>query len=818
MSVLRAPDFAAPTDATSRVRAAIAGLPTFAQTASGPAESKDVVVVTGTRVANRSVLDTAVPVDVVIGSTVTQQGTTELAQALSQILPSFNYPRPSLTDGTDNVRPATLRGLAPDQTLVLLNSKRLHTSALVNLNGSVGRGSAAADLNTIPTAAIGSIEVLRDGASAQYGSDAIAGVINLRLREASHGGGATITYGERVTTVEAQQAAVPAGATWTVRNKRDVTDGKTATVSAWQGFALGDGGFLTVTGEYKTQDPTSRGVDDPRQQYALVGGAFDPREKTINRVDSRFGDPDLDQLTFFANAGIDIKGVKWYGWSSYQDRDATAASSWRLPNGTNNVPAIYPDGYLPYINSKVTDYSVGGGAKFNFLDWDWDASLVYGDNKIKYRTEHSVNVSLGAASPTDFYSGSLDYGQLVGNLGAVKEFNVGFASPLNVAFGAEARQETYKIGRGELASYQAGTFPGSPGASNFPGFQPDNEVDVDRTAVGVYIDLETKIIQNLLASVAARAEHYSDFGDTLNGKLSLRYDFTPNFALRGAISNGFRAPSLQQSYFTSTATVINGGLFLETGTFPATSAVAKAYGARPLDAEKSTNYSFGGVAKAGAFTLTADAYQIDITNQILLSGNLPVSALPVAQRPAGISQARFFLNGVDSTVKGVDVVGTYGLNATPAGDFDFTLAATFNNYDITKLPSNNQFTPTVQIFDRQAQLRFEKGQPKDKYAFSTNWKRDAFAATFRATRYGEVLVPNNNSALDFKLNPKVVVDLEGRYAIGKHAEIAFGAENLFDEYPTNVPASQVTTGLGFSSFSPFGFNGRLIYGRVNFTW
>ncbi|HVY88512.1 MAG TPA: TonB-dependent receptor, partial [Hyphomonadaceae bacterium] len=523
--------------------------PAFAQqvaAGAAPADTRDVIIVTGTRVKDRSVLDTAVPVDVVTDEVLEQQGTTELSQALSQVLPSFNYPRPSLTDGTDNVRPATLRGLSPDQTLLMVNSKRRHATALVNLNGSVGRGSAAADLNAIPTSAIGSIEVLRDGASAQYGSDAIAGVINLRLREAHEGGGLTFTYGERDTDVEAKQVAPPANATWTVNSKRHVNDGETATAGAWAGFSLGENGFLTLSAELKAQDPTSRGVDDPRQQYPLIAGQFDPRERTINRLDTRFGDPELTQTTLFANAGLDTGAIHWYGWASYQNRDSTAASSWRLPSGSNNVPAIYPDGYLPFINSRVNDYSVAGGAKFTAFDWDWDASLVYGDNKIDYRTLHSVNVSLGANSPTDFYAGQLDYGQLVADLNVDREFNIGTFSPLNVAWGIEARRETYKIGRGDLASYQAGPFAGSPGASNFPGFQPDNEVDVDRTAVGAYLDLEVNLLTNLLVSGAVRTEHYSDFGDTTNGKVSGRYDFTPNFAIRGAISNGFRAPSLQQ--------------------------------------------------------------------------------------------------------------------------------------------------------------------------------------------------------------------------------------------------------------------------------
>lgn len=306
----------------------LAIVPTFAlaqttSSASSEARATDQVIVTGSRVATRTALDTAVPVDVLPVQELTNQGTTELAQSLAVSLPSLNFPRPALTDGTDTVRPATLRGLAPDQALVLVNSKRRHATALVNINGTIGRGSAAADLNSIPSAAINTVEVLRDGASAQYGSDAIAGVLNIRLKEESSGGGITVTYGERNTDFEALSVTTPANAPWRVPTSEKRNDGETSTIGGWVGLPIGKNGFLTLTGEYRNQENTVRAGWDTRQQYALVNGQFDPRELTFNRVNAWTGEPRLEQYTAFANAGYDLdNGVKLYGWAGYQSREA----------------------------------------------------------------------------------------------------------------------------------------------------------------------------------------------------------------------------------------------------------------------------------------------------------------------------------------------------------------------------------------------------------------------------------------------------------------------------------------------------------------
>ena len=804
----------------------------YAQGANAPTEVEEYVV-TGTRAANRSVLDTAVPVDVIGADALAQSGVTELNQALSVALPSYNFPRPGLADGTDTIRPATLRGLAPDQTLVLVNSKRRHSASLVNINGTVGRGSSAVDMNTIPGSAIRSIEVLRDGASAQYGSDAIAGVLNVRLRDANSGGGLTATYGARVTTVDTQVAAPPANANWSVANKAsyDRTDGETVNLSGWIGLPLGDQGFLTLSGDYLDQEKTVRTAPDWRQQYPLVNGAFDPREATIDRYNAWFGDPKIEQYTLFANAGYDVSdGVHLYGWASYQNRDSTSAGFFRRALDDRNVISIYPNGFLPLINPEVEDLSVAGGLTWKWGEWDMDASLVYGSNKMDFTIRDTLNRSIGPTSKTAFDAGGFEYNQLVANLSGVRTYDVGLASPLNVAAGLEWRRENYQIHAGEPDSYRNGGVllngaPTASGAQVFPGFRPANEVDEDRTAVSAYLDVEANLTEKLLASAALRGESYSDFGETVTGKLALRYDFSPEFALRGSVQNGFRAPSLQQQFFTATSTNFINGVPFDITTFPATDPVAAALGAKPLDAEESTNYSLGAVIRLGRLNVTVDAYQIEIKNRIVLSENLTqtnVRNYLTSLGFVGIGGGRFFINGVDTTTKGVDIVADYKVPTETLGTFAFTVGANFNDTKVDKVPQTAQLAalnPAPVLFDRVNVLTFEQGTPDSKVTGSVDWSMGPFGATVRATRYGEVLSPGTTAATDFTLKAKTLVDLEGRWDVTEKVRVSLGADNLFDEYPSALPpALNSTSNTPYSNYSPFGRSGRYVYGRVAVNW
>jgi len=777
---------------------------TFAGLAMAQAQSEELVVVTGSRAEARSRLDTLAPVDVVAPAELQSRGTTEFAAALATSVPSLNFPRQSAVDGTDAIRPATLRGLSPDQTLVLVNGLRQHASALVNVNGSVGRGSSAVDLNTIPTGALEAVEVLRDGASAQYGSDAIAGVVNLRLKQASDGGGVSVTTGKYITSVS------------TARGHRDVDDGTTVTASAWQGFALGEEGYLTLTAEYQHREPTNR-------------SDFDPRAAAKGQVTARLGDPQIDpQWTFFANAGTPLgSGWEAYAWAGYQDRKSKSAAFPRLSDNVNNVTAIYPNGFLPLIATSSQDVTSAAGVRGELLGWKSDFSVTYGRNGLGFSTLNSLNATYGSASPTNFQDGSLIYGQWVLDASFSRQFDVGGAGPLNVAWGLEERFENYRIVAGQHESYDRGPLGSNTsltgGAQGFVGFQPSNVVNQDRNNFAAYLDLELPVTTALTVDGAVRVEHYSDFGDTVTGKVSARYDFTPEFALRGSFSTGFRAPSLQQSSFTSTSSVIQNGAVVETGTFPSTSAIATALGGKQLKAETSKNYSVGAVFRIADLDLTIDAYRIDIDDQIVLSELINrsfSSQVAALLDPLGVQAARFFLNGVSSRTQGIDLVGHYSVPADLYGKFDFTLAGNYNDVAITKTPtSSSVLNPVPTLFARTRIQTFQNGTPEYKLTAATDWNLDAFGATLRATYYGDVVEPGSTAASDIWTGNKIILDLETRYQFTEHLGLAVGADNLLDTYPTATPASLSSNGvIGFPYYSPFGFNGRYVYGRVNVKW
>lgn len=783
--------------------------PANEQGAAGPAVEQNDIVVTGTRTAGRSRLDSAVPVDVLSATTLRQQGTTELAASLQAVAPSIDFPRSAAVDGTDAIRPATLRGLSPDETLVLVNGVRGHTSALLNINGSVGRGAAAVDLNTIPTVALDRIEVLRDGASAQYGSDAIAGVVNVRLREARSGGGAQVQYGFYDTDII------------TARGRRQEDGEHTVTASAWQGIGLGEGGFLTLSGEFVHREPTNRADFDPRVTPSMVTG--------------RFGDPRVEQYSLWANAGKDIApNLHLYGWFGYTDRDSRSAAFPRIVTTASAAQvtlAGYPNGFLPIINTKSRDINSAVGIKGNFGEWNTDLSVSYGRNDIDFATLNSANYAFGSATPHNFYDGKLSYDQLIGNLSVSRKFDV-FRS-LNVAFGLEGRREGFAIGSGELASYGYPTTAtdaiagSSPGAQGFGGFSPANIVDRHRNSGSIWLDLEAQVTDKLLVGLAGRGEDYSDFGSTGTGKASIRYDFTPWFALRGAVSTGFRAPALQQQYFTSIASVIQNGAPVLTGTFPATSAVATALGGRPLQPERSTNFSAGTVIRAGGFDLTIDGYLIKLRDQLGLSENIQASFSPqvaalLAQTNTGAQAARFFINGLASTTKGIDAVAHYRARTASAGTFDLTLAGNLNHVEVTRVPTNiGGLNPAPLLFARSRIFTLEQGTPGEKVTGSVDWSSHQIGATARVTYYGDVNQPGTlaDGSADIHTGRHAITDLEVRYSLPKGPNLGIGVSNLFDVYPNRtIPQNNTTGVVGFPYYSPFGFNGRYLYVRAGLNW
>ncbi|MFC1850967.1 TonB-dependent receptor domain-containing protein, partial [candidate division CSSED10-310 bacterium] len=502
----------------------------------------DEVVIVGSRRTDRTVVDSTVPIDVFTAADIEQTGLTETSQIIQMLAPSFNFPRPSITDGTDHVRPSSLRGLGPDQLLVLVNGIRRHTSALVNVNSSMGRGSTGVDLNTIPVNMIERIEILRDGAAAQYGTDAIAGVINIVLR-----------------TDRVSELSVTAGQT-------SEGDGENFRLAGNHCFSLGSVGFLHLGGEYRDRGFTNRAGEDPRPQYfALPDGEPDPREESFERQNHRLGDADTLDYSFFLNSSIPVTDtVEIYAFGGLTFREGESSGFYRRSLDDRNVRSLYPDGFLPFIISNIFDTSFAIGCKGYVFGWLGDLTAVYGVNSFQFKVEDSLNTSMGTASPTEFDCGTLQFNQLVTNLDLLRTLDVGLASPASLGLGLEFRRENYQIMAGEEASYIDGGVPlldgpneGNPapiGAQVFPGFQPSDEVDETRTNFGFYLDLEFNPFADLLCGMAARFENYSDFGDTTDGKVSLRYEPVTGYALRGAASSGYRAPSLAQSYYSATAT------------------------------------------------------------------------------------------------------------------------------------------------------------------------------------------------------------------------------------------------------------------------
>jgi iron complex outermembrane receptor protein len=776
-----------------------AALPALAQTATtavAAADNSTQIVVTGTRRINRTVAQSESPVDVLSSRDLQSTGATDLSTVLGQLLPSFNFPRPSVTDASDAVRPAQLRGLSPDQTLVLIDGKRRHTTSIVNVNGSQGRGSSPVDLNAIPLAAIDRIEVLRDGAAAQYGSDAIAGVINIILKKGAKGGSAGLALGQT-----------------------DKGDGATAAGSASSGLALGDSGWLRFSVEARKQDHTNRAGPDLR----------DPTEPRYGQVNQRLGDPDTRQTAAVLNGQFALTpGLDAYATATLSRRTASAAATWRtaqtaVGSGVLRTP-LYPQGFLPLEDSVTTDIGLIAGLRGDVAGWQVDLSLNHGRNRFVLDVDNTVNLSLGASSPTSFHAGALGNQQTLVNLDLTRDFDLGLAAPVTLALGAESRSERYLIEAGEPGSYTGS------GAQGFSGFRAVNAGSSRRHSNAVYIDAETTLARSWTGGLAVRAERYSDFGNATSAKLSTRYAFSPAVALRGTASTGFRAPSLAQQNYTITTTnfiVVNGvSTPLDTGTFAVGSAAAQALGAAPLKAEKSRNLSIGLLLQPlPQWQVTADAYQIEIDNRVLFSANLVLpTSLVNALAAQGVlaSAARYFTNAVDTRTRGIDIVSTWRQEWGGAGRSDFTLAYNHNKNDVTRVADNPALLTAngLLLIDRQTIGRATVASPSSKLALAAEHTLGAWNARLGLTRYGSYTVPQNSAALDQTFSAAWLADVSVGWRGGPWSA-TLGVDNLNNRYPDPVTSAGNLNTNGifrYSNFSPFGFNGRLYYARAGYTW
>lgn len=621
-------------------------------------------------------------------------------------------------------------------------------------------------------------------------------------------------------------------------------DGDTVTFAANYGLPLGDTGFVNITAEYKDRDPTNRSGPDIRRQYSGVG---DVRETTINRYNHRFGDGKSEDVNLFVNAGIDVgESFELYAFGSYGNRQANGTGFYRRSldarnrDFANGGAPFYPDGFLPQIDSDIEDIAGALGIRGETAGWNLDLSISYGSNRLDYGVSNSWNASLGGlVSPTEFDAGGLRSGQTSVNFDAQRDIDLGIGDS-SFAFGGEWRNENYRIIPGEEASYIAGPFTFSngaaPGAQVFPGFQPSTEVDASRDSFAAYVELDTDLSDMFNVQIAGRYEHYSDFGDTLNGKIAARFEPVEGLAFRGAASTGFRAPGLAQQFFSTTSTNnVTGIGLVEIGTFPVNSPIAVALGAQPLEPEESVNLSGGVVfTMIDGLSLTVDYYNIEISDRIVLTENLQGADVVALLQAAGVvgTSARFFINGIDTRTEGLDIVASYRLPDFGAGRFTLTAGFNVNDTEITDRRTFSGFN-AQRLFARPESFRLTDGQPSNKLNLGLDWELAPFGASLRANRFGSVFLPigsNNDLTIakgaapgDVTLSPKWVVDLEARYTLLERIQLAVGANNLFDEYPDRLPFGVVNgfnfgqnqSFLPYSSQSPFGFSGRFLYGRVS---
>ncbi|MCL9808819.1 TonB-dependent receptor [Flavobacterium luminosum] len=753
----------------------------------------------GSRNTKRTIIDSPVAVDIInMQEVVSKTGQIEVNALLQYLAPSFNASKQSGSDGADHIDPATLRGLGPDQTLVLINGKRRHQSSLVNLFGSRGRGNTGTDMNAIPAAAIKRIEILRDGASAQYGSDAIAGVINIVLKDNVEEFNGNVSYGTYYAKTPYGDDIQSSG-----------TDGQTIQVNGNYGFKLGDKGFLNATLDVSQKDHTNRPAN--------------PNKYDIYR--NQFGDAAAKNGSLFLNGSIDVgekSQVYAFGGLSLRDSDAYAFT--RSADSPRNIPSIYPNGFDPIIGTKITDGSVSVGFKTKLGEWEMDLNNTFGTNHFKYDIHNTLNASLQNNSPTSFDAGGHSLSQNTVGLHFTKNFDK-ILNGMNIAFGSEFRREMFKIFGGEEASYALydingdivteNTDPGDyvydgngdprPGGSQgFPGYSPENEVNKTRTNVAGYIDTEIDFDDNVNLAVAVRYENYSDFGSTLNAKIAQRIKFTKDLAMRYSMSTGFRAPSLTQKYYNLKFTDYISGNASETLLAGNDDPITKAFGIGQLKEEKAFNASLGFTYKKGKITGTIDGYFVDIKDRIVLTGQFDGSGLA----GLNVSNVQFFANALDTQTTGVDFVLTYDEkfgNSTLSTSFIGNL----NKMSIGKIGEGTGLDPET-LFGKREQYFLLASAPKSKLGLNFNYNYNKkFNASLRFTRFGEVELIDWLDTIDYYGN-KIVTDLSINQKINKNFNITLGVNNLLNVYP-DIQDTETETGGNFDSVQ-MGSNGA--YGFV----
>ncbi|MGA8133341.1 MAG: TonB-dependent receptor [Pseudomonas gingeri] len=763
---------------------------TVARNTDAAAPTLDRVVAIGTRRSDATALTSTAPVDVINAEELKQTGATSLNQALFQLLPSFNFPQnQSATRGQDP-KGASLRGLAPDQTLVLINGKRRHASAVVNISGGVPFvGAQPVDLDMIPISAIDHVEVLRDGASAQYGSDAIAGVINIVLKERDSGG-----------QINTQLGKFAQG------------DGFSKAADGWYGVGLPGDGFLTLSFNSLNNKP-----DDIGDSYQANGQTQDPR----------WGGAGRDKYNLAANAEIGLS-EQWrlYSFATFGQDTSVNNTPPLLAGNPNNVAAIYPNGTIPKYRYRYEDGALTVGSRYEDASLGrFDLSATYGRDTHDETAFDTVNPSFGAASPTRFNVATLINEQTNLTLDYAKDLDVDWSKhPLTVSAGVAYRNERYRLEAGDADSYSFGGINGvQVGAVQASGLTPDDAGTYSRNVGGVYFGLENQLTDKFQFGLAGRTEHYSDFGSATTGKVSARYDFTPRVGLRATVNNAYRAPTLGQigTSWTTTTNVDSNGNPVLTRMLPADNPAARALGAQPLKPEKSTNFSLGLVLRpTDQASVTIDAYQISIRDRLLYSGGISGPQAEQILQAAGYGQytwAQFMTNAADTRTRGIDIVGKYNLDLQQFGSLALSAGYTKARTVIERINSNPY---GFDVLTREARGFLEHGYPEDKLVFGAVHRYGAWTVALNETRYGQYRKYATSDAAaqyDQTFSAQWTTDLDVNYAFTKQLRLSVGANNLFDSKPdTFNPQLRQTAGQQYSFLSPAAPEGAFYYTRLSY--
>ena len=827
-----------------------------AQEAGGAAATElEEVVVLGTRRLDRSAADSPVPVDVVSGDDFLAHGGSDMDDLLAATVPSYNVSQEPISDAATFIRPATLRSLAPDATLVLVNGKRRHRAAVIALLGAgISGGSQGPDLSSIPAIALDRLEVLRDGASAQYGSDAIAGVMNFVLKTDSEGSMFDLKYG---TYFEG--------------------DGNAVTFAANKGFALTDAGFANISFEWREQDPTSRSAQRGDAQGLIDAGNSHVRTPAAQI----WGQPEVSgDHKLFGNFGIDLgNGSEAYAFGNWAERQVEGGFYFRnphtrggvfkgpevdglptvkvadlTPDGTGNCPVVYirdnvpdagalsaisndpncytlyekfPGGFTPQFGGYISDYALAGGVRGDLGDsgWYYDLSATAGRSWANFYIYNTINPQLlWQRNEIDTYydAGAYTETDRVINFDMSRPFDTGGYAPVNIAWGLEYRDETFRITNGEPNSFYIDTnleyglasqgF--GVGSNGFPGFQPGDAGDNTVSAIAAYFDVETDLSDTVLVNGAVRYENYDEFGDTFDGKGAIRLQLSDTFALRASASTGFRVPTAGQANLRNVTTEFNMGALADIATLPPTNPVAIQKGAKPLTPETSTNLTLGAVFALGRADVTLDYYRIEIEDRIAFTSRFNLTQADIdSLLAAGVSDAtsfssvRFFSNQQDVLASGVDVVASVPFDMG-TGSTNLQVAANFSDIELT------HYDPNFTSDNRRLQI--EQGRPGSRVTATLNHNQGSWRVMGRLRHYGDYYdAPTNDADNSYFPSPSTLLDFEAALDVNDSLSVLFGLQNAFDEYPEINPNGEVA-GLIYPESSPFGFNGGYYYMRA--TW